>query len=371
MKSRMFRPVSIISLFFICEILLTSTAQSVQESKLTNKIVPKNNDWLQLRRALVLFPNLIGVQLLIAHSKQPGTWVASIAPDEKHMVVAEEIDRPYNMRDYYLHDEFGKRIGLLAKDADILQTATWSKSSRYLFGCAIFDMDARKLTDCNEAMKFFEWSLKDDNLVYSSESKFREASIAKIHKSSIVRQKATEQDIINLLGNAYPAALKVAHEAGIWSGLGRGYYSQVYARSLYPSPDGKRVLLQNICTSTGDLVDAPDDVCYYYIVDKNGICVQESKTGKNATVFTQWLDNRYLVGWFHPTNDDYDDNMHYLSSKVQLILWDTDSNRMWKAPFPRHYYHDALLWKLAPLSKSVKKAQPRKDEYSGLRRNLP
>ena len=275
------------------------------------------------------------------------------------MVVAEDIDRPYNMRDYYLHDEFGKRIGLLAKDADILQTATWSKSSQYLFGCAIFDMYARKLIDCDESMNFFEWSLKDDSLVYSSENKFRDASIAKIQNSRIVRQKATEQDIINLLGNAYPAALKVAHEAGIWSGLGKGYYSQVYARSLYPAPDGKRVLLQNICTSTGDLVDAPDDVCNYYIVDKNGICVQESKTGKNETVFTQWLDNRYLLGWFHPTNDDYDDNTHYLSSKVQLILWDTDSNRMWKAPFPRHYYHDALLWKLATNRKFVKKAQPR------------
>ncbi len=349
MKKRIFYMMVFISIY-----LLDIGSQSGYTEKLFSQSKTKvlqTNSWLEIHRRFVLFPNMVGIQLLIAHSKIPGRWIANIAPDEKHLVIAEDLQNPKFAHDFYLYDVTGNLIGLLAKQDEKLYTATWSCNSQYLYGRSIYDIKARKLAEYDEAAKFFEWSLIGDSIVYSNDSTFQQAYIAKIWDDTVTRRKTRENDIVDLLGEAYPVALNVAQKTGTRSGSGRGYNTDMYARSLYPSPDGKRVLLQNICFPSSDLIDSPDDHCDYYIVNKNGIHIQVSKFGFEETVFTQWLDNRYLVGWFHPTIADYDEKTHYLKNTVQMVLWDTDKNRIWKTPFPRHFADDALHWRLAAAKK--------------------
>lgn len=409
-----------------------------QEFSLHSKAYRLRNAWLQLRRGKIHFSNGINVEFLIVHSKIPGRTVASISPDEKYIIVGENHDfgkaDPWtsdtNYDDYYLCELNGKRLRMLQAIAERGIPGFWSRSSRYVIVESLFYTNGKKLLDRidrNDAMKYYMWSINGDYLLYSDDKSFRNFFVAKIQNGKIIRYRAPQAEIAELIGAAYPAALEAADELSkslfsyysISKGdvhissqdktfreavvvktqngipirnraterelvnlLGKDYMTTfkeakkiLYtppangeyllwgldrsARSLFPSPNGSRVLLQNL----GDVIrpwsDNPEEYLrkpyHFYIIDKTGIRFRMTASGNRRTVFTQWLDNRWLVLSSNSTSDNSDyDAQGYLTNKIQMELIDTDTGQLWKVPFPRHYKEDVVSCKLISVKKLVK-----------------
>ena len=267
------------------------------------------------------------VDIFKATPSHSGVRIVSISPTAKHILICSIITpiNGYEAGDLFLYTvESGTTTKLISQTS--LHFHGWSHSERFiLVEYGIVDTELKKLYTCREYCSQFSanyiWSRVDDSLIYSDVDGSKNIyKRAKISENGLTTNEETLAGIAALLG---PAFETLERRSGLMAS--RSYNTD---RDLLISPDGQRVIFQGLRFYRYDWTPSGEDVCVTLLMGKDHL-LQRTRTSSMRNIeWLRWLDNRYVIGRLEADGDDS------RPEDRPLMLWNTNTGMVWKAPYP-------------------------------------
>ncbi len=285
--------------------------------------------------------------MLIAHAFKPTSYVLSISPSGKYFLAGiNKKDGGSSVGDLCICDRYGIVKSNLLKQVELSGEKEWSTSERnILFGRSIIDTKLRNNYDFDDFFSYFSerflWSKLDDRLIYREPlGEGDQYKIASIQQTSLVSKAISGADVASLIGDSFiDGESLIRREHGEVYTISRTKTGHQGICEVLVSPDGMRTLVQGIYSPTNFGQESDNDTATTYILGKGKVLVKKITSPHQIGPYFQWLDgHRWLLG----IESEVQHDINGMSKDSNLTLWDTQSGKIWLAPFPRHRNDDCV-----------------------------
>lgn len=283
---------------------------------------------INIQDEMVRLKNGIAINFRISSPTKAEITILSVSPSGGNFLIGKVTKKQngIDLGDIYHCDQSGNITSKLISETFMTPSEGWSKSERFiLIESGIIDIKMQKFYPRNEFCSLFSanyiWSRVDDSLIYSDVDGSR--NIYNRAKLSEIGLTTSEESLAGVAAILGPAFETLERRSGLMAS--RSYNT---TKDLLISPDGQRLIFQGLRFQRYDWTISGEDVCVTLLMGKDHL-LQKTRTNPMRKIeCIRWLDNRYVIGRLEANGDDTP------PEDRPLMLWDTKTGMVWKAPYP-------------------------------------